>query len=366
MTRKTASIAPLLLALVCAQAAARQLPEPKLTPTPSNEKQTALIREGVALHERGDYDGAVRKYEEVLAENPSNTVALYEMGYALFAKKDYKRSLEVGYRGAQYKSDQLGHILMLVGNNLDQLGEPQKAVEAYKKGIKLFPADGMLHFNLAITYRNMKKPEESRKSLKAAVTHSPTHASSHLALAVTFFEGGYRVPAFFAAARFLTLEPSSQRSAAAARIMTDVLRGGATKGSKPNEINLALDLSAKKDEGDFSTVDLVMGLSGAMTLSEEKGKAKTQAQLLAEQVGTVLGLLEEDAGKKKQSSFTHQYYLPYFVELKRKGHAEAFTYHTLQATGLPGVREWLEANSGRVMQFLIWSKGYQWPKDVKL
>ena len=26
----------------------------------------------------------------------------------------------------------------------------------------------------------------------------------------------------------------------------------------------------------------------------------------------------------------------------------------------------LDANSGRVMQFLIWSKNYQWPSDLKL
>jgi hypothetical protein len=59
-------------------------------------------------------------------------------------------------------------------------------------------------------------------------------------------------------------------------------------------------------------------------------------------------------------------YVPYFVELKHKGHAEAFAYSALCGSSLPGVREWLEANSGRVMQFLIWSKGYKWPTDLKL
>jgi hypothetical protein len=29
------------------------------------------------------------------------------------------------------------------------------------------------------------------------------------------------------------------------------------------------------------------------------------------------------------------------------------------------VREWIDANAGRVMHFLVWSKKYQWPTDLK-
>ena len=77
-------------------------------------------------------------------------------------------------------------------------------------------------------------------------------------------------------------------------------------------------------------------------------------------------LLSEQDGKKKQATFVYQYYVPYFVEMKQKGHVEAFVYNALQSSGLPGVREWLGANSGHVMQFLLWSKNYQWPSSVKM
>lgn len=358
-------LSTLLLLLAAAAATARQLPEPKLTPTPPTEKQSRLIREGIGLHEQGQFDAAIAKYEEALAENPSNTLALYEMGYAYSAKKDYKKSLEVAYRGAEYKSEQLSGFYLLVGNNLDLLGESQKAVEVYKRGIKLFPADALLHFNLAVTYKNLNKLDDSKKALKVGLQQNPRHASSHLLLALLFYNTGYRTPALFAAARFLELEPKSPRSAGAARIVAEVLRGGATPGKNPNEITLSLDLNAKKDEGDFGSVDMILGLSGALTLGE-KGKGKTQAQLLVEQMETVLGLVAEGEEKKRQSTFVFKYYVPYFVELKQKGHVEAFVYHALQSSGLPGAREWVESNSGRVMQFLIWSKNYQWPTDLKL
>jgi tetratricopeptide (TPR) repeat protein len=353
----------LLLALCCVRAAAQQLPEPKLTPAPTTEAQLAAIRAGVALHERGDFDGAIRKYESVLAENPSNVTALYELGFSYYAKKEYKNALEVAYRGAGYQSNQLAGFYLLIGNNLDLAGEPDKAIEVYKKALKLFPDDGLLHYNLALTYRNKGKLDEAKKSLKAGLAAAPEHASSHLMLALIFHNTGYKTPALFAAARFLVLEHSTQRSTAAVRLLRAVLGGGATAGSKPNEINITLDPNSKKDEGDFTAIETVLGLSAALALTE-KEKDKSEAQKLVSQLETVLAVLAEQTGKK-QSTFVQQFYVPYFVEMKQKGHVEAFVYHALKSSDLPGVREWTEANSGRVMQFLIWSKKYQWPADVK-
>lgn len=367
MKTLTAVTLTLLFALCSAAAAPAQqkLPEPKLTPTPSTDKQTSLIREGVSLHDGGNFDGAVRKYEEVLAENPSNTLALYEMSYAFAAKKDFKKSLEVAYRGAQYQSDELRGFYLLIGNNLDILGNNSEAIEVYKKGLKLFPNESLLHFNLAVAYKNAGKPDEARKSLKAALATNPQHASSHIMLASLFYGGGYKTPALLAAGRFLTLESNTERSAVALRIMRETLGGGAKQGKDSNTINVFVDMNAKKDEGDFSAMDMMLSLGAALSMSE-KEKNKTEAERLVKQMDTFIAILAEQYERKKQDSFTHRFYVPYFVEMKQKGHTEAFTYNALRGSGLPGVSEWLEANSGRVMQFLIWSKNYQWPSDLKL
>lgn len=357
-------LASLVLAACCAVAVAAQqkLPEPKLAPSPSTGAQDALIREGTSLHDRGDFDGAIRKYKEVLAENPSNTLALYEMGYAYLAKKDYKKSLEAAYRGAQYKSGELRHFYLLIGNGLDMLGETAESIEVYKSALKLFPDESLLHFNLAIAYKNAGKLNEARRSAKAALATNPQHPSSHLILASLFYGGGYKTPAMLAAARFLTLESDTERASVAVRIMREVLSGGAKQGAKSNEIHISLDVNAKKDEGDFTMIDTLLGLSAAVAMSGKE--KKTDAELLVSQMDKVLSVLAEQS-EKKQETFVHRFYVPYFVELKQKGHTEAFAYNALRGSGLPGVREWLEANSGRVMQFLIWSKSYKWPADLK-
>ena len=356
-------ICPLLLLFTFVTlAAAEDLKPPKLTPTPSTEKQTALIKEGIALHDRGDYDGAIEKYQEVLKENPDNVLALYEMGYSLSMKKDYKKSLEAAYRGAQYKSDLLGMFYVSIGNNLDITGETKKSVEVYKKGIELMPAEQLLYFNLAVTYLNLNKPDDAKKNLKKAAQLNPNHPGTHRALGNLFSQTGYNIPAIFALSRFLVLEPKSNRAAETFPFFKQLLMGGATPGKNANEINIFFNINEKKDEGDFGAMSMVISLGGALTISD-KNKGKSELEGFVGQLDKFFAVLAEQTDKADKSKFTWKYYVPYFVEMKKRGFAEAFAYHISQSSKMDGVEEWLKANDARVSEFLAWSKGYRWAKD---
>src|ERR1700736_6970069 len=107
---------------------AQTLEAPKLEPKPSTDSQEQLIKEGVALHDRGDYDAAISHYEQVLGENPENVEALYEMSFSYYLKQDCQKSLEMAFKAAQYKSDLLGKIYGQIGNCQDDLGRPKDAV----------------------------------------------------------------------------------------------------------------------------------------------------------------------------------------------------------------------------------------------
>ncbi|HEX8919934.1 MAG TPA: tetratricopeptide repeat protein [Pyrinomonadaceae bacterium] len=338
-----------------------QVDPPKLDPVPSTEKQSALIKEGVALHDQGKYDAAISKYEEVLKENPANVEALYELSFAYSMKKDYRKSLDIASKGAQYKSKLLPALYIQIGNNLDDLGESKKSVEVYKAGIKLSPQTAMLYYNLAVAYSNLSKPDDARKALKQAIAYNPNHPSSHLFLSTIWREGGYKIPALLAASRFLVLEPGSRRSAAALKIVQEVMGGSATVGSNPNQINIFVDMNAKKDEGDFGALDLVLGLGKAVGMTEEN-KNKTEMQLLVEQFSTTFAIMSEQSDKGDKNKFTWKHYVPYFSEMRQKNYVEPFVYYVHQSSGNEETQKWLANNKARVNEFLAWSKGYAWPK----
>jgi len=338
-----------------------QVEPPKLDPTPSTGQQQLLIREGVVQHDKRNYDAAIARYEEVLAENPNNVEAIYELSFSYAMKKDYRKSLDYAYKGAMYKSDMLPGFYLQIGNNLDELGEPKKSIEVYKAGIKLMPRMALLHYNLGVTYRDMGKLDDAKKAVKRSLTLNPNHPGSHAVLSTLWYATRYKTPSLLATCRFLVLEPRTDRSTTGLQLMKTVLGGGAKRDGS-NQITIFIDTAAKKDEGDFTVMDFVLGTGGAMAMSEEN-KGKTEMRLLTERFERFFGIMSEQQPKADRNSFTWKFYAPYFIELKQKKFVEPFVYYISQADGNEETVKWLAANKARVGDFLAWSKLYKWPEE---
>jgi tetratricopeptide (TPR) repeat protein len=338
-----------------ASAQEKEIAPPDLNPVPATPEQSQLVDEGIVLHDQGDYDGAIAKYQEAIEQNPTYALAFYEMGMSYFSKNDYRNCLEAGLRGARYKSNQLPLLYMLIANSYDVLGEPQKAVKVYEAGIDLMPDLAILHFNLAVTYINQQKIDAGKASLKTALQLDPNHPGSHLALATLFQSTGHKTPALLATLRFLMLEPNSERSVRAYQLLQKILNGDVQKGDNPNETHITLNMSEDKEEGDFSAINMLVGLSGAMKMTEEN-KDKSELQLFVDQVTLILSVISETDSDADKSKFVWHFYAPYFNDLKKKNLVEPFCYYIAQQSKLEGVEEWLSNHSDAVSNLIDWSK----------
>jgi tetratricopeptide (TPR) repeat protein len=115
MAKRRTLIATILL-LTSTGLAGQEIKPPSLTPAPQTDMHRNLLQEAVRLHDKGNYDGAIAGYLEILKENPDDISALYELGFSYFAKRDYQKSLEIANKGAQHKSDLLAGFYTLIGN----------------------------------------------------------------------------------------------------------------------------------------------------------------------------------------------------------------------------------------------------------
>ena len=76
------------------------------------------INEGIGLHDKGEYESAIRKYDEVLKNDPGNARALYEKSYSLFHMKKYEECevlCKQLLQGKLYKKE----VYVQYGNLLD-------------------------------------------------------------------------------------------------------------------------------------------------------------------------------------------------------------------------------------------------------
>lgn len=331
---------------------------------PTFKEHADLIRKGVSLHDKGDYDGAIRAYRRVLDDNPDDVNALYELGFSYFLNHDHANCILSATRGAAYQSMLQTEFQRLLGNCLDASGEPEKALRAFHSALEDNPTDHLLHYNLAITYQNLDNREKAIRHFKEAIKGNPNHASSHLGLSELYFAERYRIPALLASARFLILEPNSARTAFAMQTLHATL-GAQTHQRDNKEIRIFMDPEARTDEGDFHQVRLFLSLDGVAALSDGR-KDQTPLETTLRRLGRLFSFLGKVGGTaegQQRSGFAWNHYVPYFGQLEERGFVEPFVHYTHQMVAWDGVDEWIDVNGERINDFLDWSLGYRdWPQ----
>lgn len=341
---------------------AQKPPKPTLTPSEPTAAQDLLIKEGTKLHDAKKYDEAIAKYEQVLKENPTCAIAMYELTYSLVEKGDIERAVTVAFEGMKYKSDTLPLFYMAIGNYWDDNGRSNDAIKLYKEGIDILKKDkqsdasmARLYFNLGISYYRQKKNEDAREAEKNAVKTDYGYASPHYILAELFSSTRYKIPALLAAGRMISLEQNTQRADRAATIFKGLM--DPAQKNKEGELMIGLDLNAPKDEGDFMMYDFV--LPTLMTMQKEKHGDESYEERFIASIKTVLAMLSED--KKIKSTFVGKYYVPFYAEMLEKGFVDVFAYRVLFGSGSKAAMNWLMKNQERATAFEEWSLTYRPP-----
>lgn len=365
-----------LLAAWPAVALAQSTPTPTRQAAASTPEQDAALRSGIEFHDQGKFDAAIDVYQGILKQSPDNTMALYELAYSLAEKKDYARSLEVANRGTAYQSEQLPLFYDLLGSTHDSMGEPQKAIDAYKRGIQVVPDASLLYYNMAVTYlESLNQPDQARLALEQAAALDPTQPTIHLMLGQVFQSNGYSVPGLLAFSTNLIYEPGGPQSLRAYGFFRTILRGGVQSGPsgmQPSGMRdgamrggaMAMPMptsSAKKDEGDFSDVEAQLAV-GQRNLMSQMDAGMPEIQALASQVVALFRQIAARPQSQDRSTFTGRHYLPYFLELQKRGYVEPFLYWAIQRAPVDGVQQWLTANQPKVNEFLTWTRDYKWPQ----
>ena len=362
--KKSLCIALFLFALVIT-ALGQKLGKPTLTPSPLTAAQQKTLQEGVNLHDANKYAEAIAKYRSILAESPDCAAAMYELAMSLDSNGDKLEAVETAYRGSKYISDELPLFYVLIANNLDDMGKPDDAIKIYQDGLKALEGDSRfgpyrssIYFNLGVTQIKLNKLSEARQSLKSAVESDFSYASPNFHLTYVFGNTNYKMPAFLAACRFVSLEYNTSRTTPAVATIVSLMKPP-TKDPKTGNTVINLDFGGPTDEGDFGSVNLLLPMM--MIPKDEKGKdkVKTDNELFVGALETAVGLLASD--KKLASTFVGRTYIPYMADMKRNGHIEAFAHMVIYLSGKKDALTWLDANEVKLKSFIAWAKGYRLP-----
>jgi Tfp pilus assembly protein PilF len=320
-----------------------------LSVTAFSQSVEDFIKQGIELHDNGEYDKAIQIYQQALEINPKSSLAHYEIALTYQTLEDYQNALKHSKHSLELDgNNRAAYVIM--GSALDDLGRPGEAVEAFEKCLKKFGGHYLVHYNLALTHFRLKQYEAAEKNLLKGISLNPSHASSHLLMANLKKDTGNKTQSVLGYYYFLLIEPNTERSKEAYTNLQAEMKANVTVDKNdPNHITVTLDPKGG------STQMMIALMQAAKNVEEvkERNKDKTQGELFVEDSQMLFGLTGGEKVKKKDRNLWNRMYAPLFSNIAKTDHIHAFCYYISQSSSEESVL-WLKNNKGRLDQFGLW------------
>lgn len=327
-----------------------------------NEIVVKLIKEGIVLHDKGDYEGAIAKYDRALILAPDDYDVNYEKSSSCLYAKRYDECIAISkILIEKYKNDpKVKGAFVNCGSAYDDKGDPDSAIIMYDQGLNVFPDFYLLHYNKGLTYARQKKWDDAVTNFFETMKYKPNHAGS-LYYTALVQEKTNKVAAIISGLTFLAVEPEGERAKTMYGYIFELFNSFAKKDDKGGStITINMDDFDKKDkENNFSSVNMMMGLTVASALTDSV-KAKTDIDKLDLYVQMMTSTLS--LGEKDGKGIYWKTYAPFLIEMKEKDLVNSFAHIASITSGNDENIKWINDNQDKLKGFYEWMNAYQWKK----
>jgi tetratricopeptide (TPR) repeat protein len=310
------------------------------------------IDKGTALHDKQKYFEALELYRQALDIDSTSPRANYEMANTYVALEKYERAIYFADKVIAKNTLFVDHAYTIKGTALDLLGKYEDALDVYNKGVKKYPENYLLNYNLALTYYNAKDYVDARIYATNAIGANNSRASSHLLLAQCMYHADKRTQTLQSLYYFLLLEPNSKRSESALALMAK-LSGAGVKKEGENQITINISKGSTDDE----FADLSLSMMQALKISDT-AKVKNEEETFYKDTKSFFSILSELKKKKSPKNIWWDFYTPFFKDLVESGNAEAFCYYIAQSRDKEAITGWLKGHQDKVERLIKWYNDY--------
>jgi tetratricopeptide (TPR) repeat protein len=143
----------------------------------STMRAGAFNNRGIAYFSKGEFDRAMRDFDEAISAKPNNPVLYHNRGLALYNKGDnegairsYEEAISIQPRFTAAHNDR--------ANVYFRMKEYDKAISGYDDAIRLQPRDGVLYANRGNTYRMKGDYDRALRDFDEAIRLNPREAGS--------------------------------------------------------------------------------------------------------------------------------------------------------------------------------------------
>lgn len=310
----------------------------------AKNKAIELIKEGIALNDKGKYTEAIEKYDEAIKTDPDNLNGPYEKALTLVSIGKGTDAIPILEKVAATNTMPAAYDLL--GGIYDDKGEFDKALNYYKQGIKLFPQYAQLKLNLSLAYMRQKNFTDAERLAIEAIKLRPKYASGSRAYAMATWVGDNQAASLLAWCSFLLYEPSTKRSVEGLAFLKRILNSGIQK-----KADGSVSMTIPSNSPDMAKK---LAIQIAVTGSVVDKKGLTAVDSLALQLESVFKIFAEQS-VKEPASFHKKFMVDYFGALASSGNTPAFTRYITMTTNAAENNAWAKAHPTEVKAFIEWA-----------
>ncbi len=303
-----------------------------------------LIRQGVSLHDKGQYKEAIEIYKKVLEANPSSMPAIYEMSLSYLHLKNYDEALKYSTRviNANYQP-LLMDAYIVKSTALAETNKIDQSIQLLKDAVERCGDSYLLHFNLGLSYFNKQNNIGAIHHLRKAIEIDATHPSAFLLYAYALNDSGKWVQSFYAFHFFLFLEPNTERSKDAFNEMYEILM--AKRSGDSNE------LLSEEGVDREAIYDIVQKMQPKSTDTKDQYK-------FFEDASKAIFLTLSSQQNDTQGGLLWYFFVPTYDEIIGSGYFDAYCRYVSVAYFSESL-EWWNNNKERVDNFIEWFENGQ-------
>lgn len=344
MTRKIKTIG-LLLFITAGQIVYGQ--------TTNKEKALDKGKEAIKLMDNGKLDESIKLLEEAQKLDPDDINYPYELGYAYYVKKDYKKASKYLESILKHK-DINDRVYQLLGNTYDNLGKGDKAIETYEAGLKLFPKSGNLYLEMGVMQMGKKDYNKALSYYEKGIEVAPIFSSNYYWAAKIYCSSTEEVWGMIYGEIFMNLERNSKRTAEISKLLFDTYK---------SEIKFTSDTSFSVSFSKNASIN-ISDLTDPSKMKLPFGVGVYEPTLMFSMLS--VKTIDINSLDNIRSTFVDNYFtnghdktypnvlFSYQKQVKEAGHIEAYNHWILMKGDEEGFDKWQSANKDKWDSFVKW------------
>jgi tetratricopeptide (TPR) repeat protein len=317
-------------------------------------KAHELGEQAVKLEDDGKFEDAIKLLEQAQKLDPDNYSYPYEMAYSYHGLKDYKKAIEITQKLTKHKNAD-DQAYQMLGNIYDEMGKPDKALETYDEGLKVFPKSGKLYLEKGNVYWGKEEYDKALPFYEKGIMAEPRFPSNYYRATRLYCSSSEEVWGMIYGEMFMNMERNSQRTAEISKKLFDTYK---------KAIQITSDTGMSVSFSKNATIN-INDLKDTANLKLPFGVGVYEPLVLMSM--TLFKPIDMETLDEMRSAFVDHYFenknyskqypcmlFDYQKKVKDAGHMSAYNHWILMKGDEDAFTKWQDAHKAQWDAFITW------------